>query len=210
MSSKIKLDATYAPIALHMLKRVTDLFDKYGIRYTLASGTLLGIIRENRLLPWDNDIDLHVFNEDIDKFMRIRWRIWLAGFTAKVRYQHKSDPPLEINAVRLIKIYNRQYFLFKGPVLIDCFVTTKHDGYYKYSCGGKRRYTVKAIPEKYYNELGTHEFNNSTYSIPDFPKEYLEMKYGPDWQIPKTKWNYAKDDKAIIATDHQPRKKKKK
>ena len=35
-----------------------------SIPYWLEGGTLLGIIRENRLLPWDNDMDISMYKTD--------------------------------------------------------------------------------------------------------------------------------------------------
>ena len=35
-----------------------------GINFWLCQGTLLGIIRENRILPWDRDIDFGVWAEE--------------------------------------------------------------------------------------------------------------------------------------------------
>jgi len=64
MSGKYKLDSRNADIAVRMLERVTSIFEDHGIKYVLTAGTLLGIYRENRLLPWDNDMDLRVFRED--------------------------------------------------------------------------------------------------------------------------------------------------
>lgn len=43
-----------------MLKECTDVFDKIGISYSLAYGTLLGAYRNNDIISWDHDIDLYV------------------------------------------------------------------------------------------------------------------------------------------------------
>ena len=38
-----------------------------GINFWLCQGTLLGIIRENRLIPWDRDIDFGVWIKEVSK-----------------------------------------------------------------------------------------------------------------------------------------------
>ena len=38
-----------------------NLLNKYKIKYWLCHGTLLGIIRDNSLIEWDNDIDIAVW-----------------------------------------------------------------------------------------------------------------------------------------------------
>src|SRR5690606_20464286 len=46
--------------ALAMLHRVTKTLETAGVTYWLDHGTLLGIVREQRLLPWDTDMDITV------------------------------------------------------------------------------------------------------------------------------------------------------
>lgn len=40
---------------------------KNNINYWVSHGTLLGIIRENRILPWDHDLDFSVWDHEVDK-----------------------------------------------------------------------------------------------------------------------------------------------
>jgi len=35
-----------------------NLLNKHKIKYWLCHGTLLGVIRDNSLIEWDNDIDI--------------------------------------------------------------------------------------------------------------------------------------------------------
>jgi phosphorylcholine metabolism protein LicD len=46
---------------------VCKILKSNNINYWVCHGTLLGIIRENRLLPWDHDIDFAVWDHEIDK-----------------------------------------------------------------------------------------------------------------------------------------------
>ena len=49
------------------LKDASKLLRDNGINFWVCHGTLLGIIRENRLLPWDRDIDLAVWSHETNK-----------------------------------------------------------------------------------------------------------------------------------------------
>ena len=48
------------------LKEILFLFKKYELPYWLDYGTLLGIYRDNSLLPWDSDIDISIFQSDFN------------------------------------------------------------------------------------------------------------------------------------------------
>jgi hypothetical protein len=50
-----------------VFKDVCQLLSNNSINYWICHGTLLGIIRENRLLPWDHDIDFAVWDHETEK-----------------------------------------------------------------------------------------------------------------------------------------------
>ncbi len=52
---------------IHLLKILEEFFEKIDIRYTATWGTLLGAIRHNGFIPWDDDIDINIFRKDFWK-----------------------------------------------------------------------------------------------------------------------------------------------
>ena len=185
MSGRFTLDQENTKTALKMMSDVTAIFSVCQIKYTLTAGTLLGIIRENRLLPWDKDVDLRIFRED----------------------EEKEDNPLKLGEPRILKIYSKKFFFLKGNVMMDCFIATRFENSYIWSCGGIKKYTKKAVPAKYYDDLNTVQFDDKLYFIPSDHENYLTYRYG-DWRVPQKKWRFTKDDGAIISTDHRMKKKK--
>ena len=56
---------------LRVLKHLKEVCEKHQLRYYLAGGTLLGAVRHQGFIPWDDDIDVFVELEDLKKLNEI-------------------------------------------------------------------------------------------------------------------------------------------
>lgn len=54
-----------------LLQKVHTICEDYGIRYTMMGGTLIGAIRHQGFIPWDDDIDIGMPYEDYKKFISV-------------------------------------------------------------------------------------------------------------------------------------------
>jgi len=196
MTSRITLEGKYLKKARKLLRRTTRILEKNGIPYWLESGTLLGIIRENRLLPWDNDLDISIRNENLERLLKILPKFFWHGLIVRIRYHKRDDPPFKKGEVRLVKIYASKYIFQKSPVVLDIFIQ-KEWGNLLYYVIGISRHTKKAMPSRFTDELTTVRFNKKDYSIPKLTDEYLTYCYG-DWRTPVKIWDCTKDDLSII------------
>jgi len=196
MAGTAKLTGENLTVALKMLNDVTTVLDSRQIRYCLDGGTLLGIMREKRLLPWDNDLDLFAPVDELWRLKAAMWKLRIMGYWVGT-YHHKVDqPPFKKGGPRIIKIKNRKRLLADGPITLDIFLKYKSGDDYYWIAGSRRNYVIKSVPAEYYEQLTQVEFNNKKHWIPKAYEDYLTVRYG-DWKIPVKEWNHNIDDKAI-------------
>ncbi len=54
---------------LDMLKAVLAVINDHGLKYYALGGTLLGAVRHQGFIPWDDDIDIGIPREDYERFL---------------------------------------------------------------------------------------------------------------------------------------------
>jgi phosphorylcholine metabolism protein LicD len=167
-------------VAEKMLEDVTRILEKHNVRYWLDFGTLLGIVREGRILPWDDDMDISIFEEDRQKVHDIVMpEIKRLNYRTYSRMHEIDDNILKNGDFRTFKVRNYRWRFFKGYVKIDIFVMYKKDDYIYWREFNKRH----RLPLSLVQEFDTIEFNGKEYTKPKKTDEYLTYHYG-DWRVP--------------------------
>ncbi len=81
-----------------ILDEIYRVCDKNNIKCYLYGGTLLGAVRHEGFIPWDDDIDVCMFREDYEKFAKIAPRELKDGYF----YQnYVTDPEFPYNFAKV-------------------------------------------------------------------------------------------------------------
>lgn len=151
-------------IAVEFLSILKEVFDKHSIMFFLNCGTLLGAYREHDFIAHDFDMDLGIFEKDLDTFYQL-------------------IPELDQRGVKLCRVWGTIFFTFiYKKVICDFNVYYKAGFPYKYFFYGVAE--GKYVPKKYLSEFVLYDFQGNQYYIPKSPEKYLEMMYGKDWRTP--------------------------
>lgn len=152
-------------IASENLSLLQSLFDKNGIRFQLAFGTLLGAVRERDFISHDEDIDLALLDEDRDRFIEIL-------------------PYLESYGFKLCRYDRRDLFsLIRKGEYIDLYFYRRWKDGLMYCSGWINL-------EKHITNSTVIEFKGNSYNVPENWEEYLIGEYGSDWRTPVKFNNY--------------------
>ena len=87
---------------LYMLKDFDAFCEEYGLRYSLIGGSLLGKIRHNGFIPWDDDFDIVMPREDVEKL-----KIIFDDTEFSKKYDLRGPNCKEGAEVRVTKIYKK-------------------------------------------------------------------------------------------------------
>lgn len=180
--------------ARQLLSDVVGQLEALGMRYHLEGGTLLGLVRDGDLIPWDDDLDISLPSELAEAFVeRAAWPLRLRGWRVSVHRFERDGIGWRQGQIRIIKIRNRRWLFLRGSLCLDIFP--------KYAVGQDVLWTAKKkimrVAARFYQGCGWISFQGRKLAIPVQHEEYLALKYG-DWRIPVRQWNCASNEGTVV------------
>jgi len=101
-------------LAIEALKQVCKVLDNQNIEYWLDMGTLLGAIRNGKIIEWDSDIDLSAWYKNYLKIASACIRLTDDGF--EVHFRTRSEIAIKKNNCRISINF---YTLSNNKAIID-------------------------------------------------------------------------------------------
>tara|TARA_Y100001968_G_scaffold220974_1_gene203922 strand:- start:579 stop:1658 length:1080 start_codon:yes stop_codon:yes gene_type:complete len=185
--------------AIKFLFEIKKIIENSSLDYWIEGGTLLGAIREKKLIPWDHDLDMGIINNSENHISNLI-KILKKKYYVSVKSFKNTEGNWNLGKYRVIKVYPKKYLFFKEKLCLDIFVyylgkiPNLEEKVYKYVVWGKNAYHKRI----FFDKLQQINFYGKPINVPSNYKEFLKVKYGSDWETPKKRWNVALDDGSII------------
>ena len=165
--------------------QLQSIFEKTGLLFFFDMGTLLGIVRDGKLMKYDYDIDMAVKTSSENEKKEIRklliengCKLLIEDIVDEIGTVEES---YKLNGIKFdVNYYVSEerkdvcYLLYKDPESI-----AERLNVVKLSCDIIER-TIK-VP-----------FQELLISVPENPEEYLAQRYGDNWRIPDKGYVYWK------------------
>ncbi|MEG1860727.1 MAG: LicD family protein [Bacteroidaceae bacterium] len=110
---------------LEILKTIAAICESNDIPYWLDAGTLLGAVRHDGFIPWDDDIDVSMRAEDLERFIQVAPKLLPEGMVLQTP---TSDPTIKGEAykVRLLNSFyvegaDDNYATYQKGLFVDLF-----------------------------------------------------------------------------------------
>lgn len=109
---------------LYIMSEIAQICESHGLKYYLCGGTLLGAVRHGGFIPWDDDLDITMYREDLQKLIDIVQREYGTKYFVQTFQTDKAYtryiPKIRLNDTYQVELGNENVSMHNG-VYIDIF-----------------------------------------------------------------------------------------
>jgi hypothetical protein len=175
--------------AVDLLLILSENLKLHDVPHYVDAGTLLGVYRDNALIPWDDDLDfavdadhlthtIKVLEQQLPKMLEITGVTW----TLHKYINQQAFGAVPIGAIRALKLLpDEDGEDFPGIDFFVKYIQGEHMDY----CLASRGFRM---PSNHFSDMQSHTFAGGEVSLPNHVEAYLEGHYG-DWQTPQKEWS---------------------
>lgn len=187
---------------------------EHEIDFWVDQGTLLGIVRDDALLPWDKDIDLSVWPDEFDRVVRLREELRRRGYYFELheykdclflskedgyfveigRYRVEGEMAVRKNNGPRIKPSEMavKRVLRLLPHRLHCMLRDLGRRWHK------KETILFRTPLRFYSDFRMIVFRGLELKVPAETEAYLAFKYGEDWRTPIREWDFSVQDGSVV------------
>lgn len=160
----------------NLMYKFDQICEEHDIKYFAVAGTLLGAVRHKEMIPWDDDIDVGILEDDYEKFKCIDF--------AKYGLQANRIEKTNIGKITFADTLNSN--VKRNSVFIDIFFM-KPIGSDKYVYSNPE--AEQSWPNEFFYKhelfpLKKYKFKDITINGPAAYTPYCERAWGKNWKKP--------------------------
>jgi len=165
-------------------------------------GTLLGALRNGRIIPWDTDGDIGVLAKEKEKILALKGKIEADGFGVyliddiiQITYSYLNWNYCDLWLHDVVEVSQHKQGVLTGDwpdVWPADLAPNKHREQPKgkeliCATGGFRWDHTWDFPYWFVKEMEQKSFAGKKINCPRHPYFFIKMRYGADWKIPVKK-----------------------
>lgn len=142
-----------------------------GVRYWLEGGSLLGAVRNHDIIPWDYDVDIGIYQDDINKCKQLQ----KVQASPEKRFIDEMDFVWE--KAKEGEFYRVQFSQI-NHLHVDIFPFYEHNGIMTKNTWFKTHRQDTEFPAHFLKPRTTIDFVGIKAFVPNNYREFLELKFG--------------------------------
>lgn len=159
-----------------LLRHFDEFCNKHDLIYWIDGGTMLGAIRDQGHIPYDNDADVGMFQNDFDKFILLKDELESEPYNYVITKEEEG----------FMKILSRNIAIEEsdGSIILPCLDVIVYKRFKEIVIIGndelRRKYPQCYHMQNHFNPLVKVHYGDLALRCPNNPLPYLERQY-PNW-----------------------------